>query len=508
MDQARHKRIHDLHSWLGVVCGLFVFIVSLSGVFSLFGDELRTWEDERLRIAVAPDPAPVMPMFSAFADEMAAAGRVLTLSLKLPTAAEPVYAGNAVVRHDDGTVRVIDRLWHPNTGARISLREKGLVHWVVDFHRNLMLDRTLGRIVVGMSGAILLLLILSGVVIHRKILREMHTWRLYRSVRLRWQDSHKAMAVWSLPFHVMFAFTGAWLGLVVIFVPLVAAIAFQGNPGAIFAAVSGEGAPPAGVSAPMFSIDEAAKRVEARVGRAPVVVTVTHWRDAGAVYTFRYREDEALISHGLAKVGGADGDIRAVYLVSKPGFLPRVLPAVTTLHYGQYGGLWVKFLYVLLGLALCLVTATGLMIWLERRLHGDRPRPLHRVLSRVTVGVCAGMGFATFAIFHVDRQLPADFAGRLAVVGSVYFGTWIAAALYALARRNEYRTCRDLLAATAVLAAALPVSNMAATGDGIAALLHEGHVYAAGVDIAGLAVGVTLMAAALRIPAGRPEARP
>ena len=41
MTRDRLKRIYDLHAWVGVLAGLFIFVVSLSGVFALFGEKAR-----------------------------------------------------------------------------------------------------------------------------------------------------------------------------------------------------------------------------------------------------------------------------------------------------------------------------------------------------------------------------------------------------------------------------------------------------------------------------------
>jgi len=503
MEQERTKRVYDLHAWTGVVCGLFIYVVSLSGVFALFGDELRTWEEQETRIAVARETAPVMPLLSAFVAETTKKGRLLDLSLNLPTGPEPFYLATALVKTADGPVITEEQRWHPNAGTVLPLRAKGLSYWIVDFHRNLMLDRTLGRFLVALSGIVLLVLIVSGLVMHRKIFQEIFTWRLSRSIRLKWQDSHKTIAVWGLPCHLMFAFTGAWLGLVIIFVPITAMISFKGDTGALIEAVLGPQPQPTGISARMFSIDEARDRAYRHVGIRPDSVSISLWGDEKAKYRFRYPPSRALISHAWIDISATTGRIIDARLTDKPGLTFRVNPAMTTLHYGQFGGLWIKFLYVVLGISLCLITATGLMIWLERRLQGSDARVFIRALSRTTVGVCAGMGLASFAIFFADKLLPDSAQNRISVIGITYFGVWAAAVLYALLRRNEYRTCKELFAATAVLAAGLPALNYIVTGDHVLSLLRAGHGYAAGVDIAGIATGIVLLLASIWIPADR-----
>jgi uncharacterized iron-regulated membrane protein len=48
-------------------------------------------------------------------------------------------------------------------------------------------------------------------------------------------------------------------------------------------------------------------------------------------------------------------------------FGQQILGAIQPLHFGWFGGLPVKIIYGLLGLALTIVTHTGVTIWLARR---------------------------------------------------------------------------------------------------------------------------------------------
>jgi hypothetical protein len=53
----------------------------------------------------------------------------------------------------------------------------------------------------------------------------------------------------------------------------------------------------------------------------------------------------------------------------------QVLFALQPLHFGWFGGLAVKIAYGLLGLSLCVVTSSGVTIWLARRRDKGRPAP-------------------------------------------------------------------------------------------------------------------------------------
>lgn len=511
MNRDRTKRIYDLHAWTGVLFGLFVYVVSLSGVFALFGAELASWEDESLRIDATGERVSAMPLFTGFASEIPEDAQIFYLSFYFPSGVRPVYAATTAFRRaDDRTIVKAERHWNPITGAVLADRGHGLAHWLVDFHRNLMLERTLGRALVGLSGIFLLLLILSGLITHRKMLREAFTWRLDRSVRLKWQDSHKAIGLWGIPFHLMIAFTGAWLGMIAILLSIIAAISFGGDIGAVIAEIREPPRAAAGIAAPMSSIDVAAQSVEHRVGIAPTSLSVQHWGDTNAVYDIHYPPLQKLLSAAHVEVDAVDGTIKSIKYASRQGLTYRIPAAMTTLHYGQFGGLWVKLLYAVLGLLLCVVTATGLMMWLERRLHGNAgrcPPAFYRALSRLTAGACTGLPLASIAIFHADRLMSAQPDDRIALIGTVYFTVWALAILYALCRCNAYRTCKDVLAATGIVSLVLPVTNVVATGQTVFELFRDGHAYAAGTDVAALVVGTLLLLVSGLIPTHRPTGR-
>jgi len=44
MKQHTHKRLYDTHSWVGIIAGILLFIVTFSGIPALFEHELGYWQ--------------------------------------------------------------------------------------------------------------------------------------------------------------------------------------------------------------------------------------------------------------------------------------------------------------------------------------------------------------------------------------------------------------------------------------------------------------------------------
>jgi len=67
-------------------------------------------------------------------------------------------------------------------------------------------------------------------------------------------------------------------------------------------------------------------------------------------------------------------------------------------HFGFFGGVLLRLLYVALGSALTFVTASGFAIWLERQKERGKPRPRLRSAWRAwTRGVPAALAAAALA---------------------------------------------------------------------------------------------------------------
>jgi len=315
--------------------------------------------------------------------------------------------------------------------------------------------------------------------------------------------------LWGLPFYAMISTTGAFLGIVAILSPIVAVLAFKGDTEALIDAVVGAPPEPVGVQAQMISMDEIEAMRHPVSGEWADRVIIQNWQDQNAVYDVLYTADTELSIYDSETINGATGAASTSAIRSADSSpANRVTAAVTPLHYGTFGGIALKLVYLLLGLSLAIITAMGNMMWIERRLHGNegnKSEAFYRRLGRLTVGVTTGLPLASVAIFYLDKLYGGAEAGRLAATGWTYFGVWVAVIILALARRNEYRTVRDILALTGIGMIGLPILNGAVTSDFVWASLQSGHTASAWIDVATFIIGVVTVLVARKLPSSRPS---
>ena len=503
MDQQRTKRLLDFHAWAGVAAALFIYVVSLSGVFALFEDEFLHWEETQVQFQVPAHPIPLMPLLNEHVGALTKTGTLTSLDVYLPSQARPYYRAVAywIPTGERRSIKQ-ERRWHAKTGAELRPHEQGLTHWLVNFHRNLMLPRTLGRFIVGLSGILLLVSILSGILLHRKLLKEMFTWRLHRSIRLKWQDSHKILGVWSLPFQLMIAFTGAWLGMVALLLPLNATLTGKWGMDEIYVALFPSTPAAVGISHPMLPIDEVMVATRSHFESAPLSISITNWGDQSASYIFLYEPRGTLDGTLRREVSAVTGKVYEAPRMGRSAIYHQILRSMTTLHYGVFGGGWMKVLYTVLGVILCIIAITGVLIWLEKRQQGGKgkaPKVTYVLLGRITLGTSMGMLLASFSLFYVDKLSASPPGEKLMTIGTAYFAVWIAALLFAGFSRNPYKSTKRLFQLTGVVALGIPVLSLLTSPLPISDALQRGWTPLASVDIGCAIVGLFLIGVSQRL---------
>jgi uncharacterized iron-regulated membrane protein len=511
MDRIRYTRNYDLHSWTGITLGLIVYIVAFTGCFALFDNEIRTWEDPALRISVPEEVPEMNATYVDWVQEKAGDHEREFMRFDFPTTYAPYFLG-MVHYHDENDDHIsAEQRWHPVTGEPIPIRGEGLGIWILDFHRDFMWPdglggRTVGRSLVGIVGIVLMLAILSGIIAHTKIRQEAYSMRLKRSQRLKWQDSHKVVGLWGLPFYIMIAFTGAFLGVVVLVSQLVAAIAFKGDLDSLIGAVLGPEKDPSGQQVQMLSMEDIYAMRHPETGTPPIRVIMSNYGDAAAEFELHYMPDTELSSVEIAAIDGATGQPITDDPFREITPAVRVTNAMSPLHYGTFGGIWLKLLYFVLGLSLAVITALGCMMWIERRKHGNegtKTEGFYNRLGHLNTGVIMGLPVATLAIFYLDKLYIGAESSRLVATGWTYFVVWAAGLIYAFIRKNDYATTRELLMVTGGLAVGIPILNGLVTGQWFVTHLNAEHSIAAWVDTLMLLGGALTVFAATLAPAVR-----
>ena len=196
------KLIYKLHKWLGLITGMLLILISVSGSLLVFRkplDHLTRPPSFRLRPAVRKASWNVL-----VSNATQAYGKAHLDALDLASEAdEPV---RITLADDTGPLTVfVD----PQTGHVLGddINNPPLSHYTYALHVNLFVG-TPGAVIVLVLGAALALLAVSGLFVYRGVWR--HPFRLRHKGRrkIRVADFHRIAGLWSLLFSLMFGITG------------------------------------------------------------------------------------------------------------------------------------------------------------------------------------------------------------------------------------------------------------------------------------------------------------
>ena len=65
----RYLRLYDLHSWMGILFGFFIYVVAFTGTVALFYEEIKPWEDPSKRLHYFKERVVIQGKLEAFIDE-------------------------------------------------------------------------------------------------------------------------------------------------------------------------------------------------------------------------------------------------------------------------------------------------------------------------------------------------------------------------------------------------------------------------------------------------------
>lgn len=209
-----------LHTWVGLVVGWVLFFVFTMGTAGYFRQEITTWMEPERPVQAAPaaiDDARLADLGMKRLEQMAPVAASWRITLPRERTGGRGWQDFSVrweempqAGHEDGT-SVTERL-DPVTGAvrpsdpdpRETFGGNGLyaMHYALHY-----LPYDWAFRIVGICTMLMLLAIISGIITHKKIIRDFFTFRPGKGQR-SWLDAHNVVSVMALPFFLMITYSG------------------------------------------------------------------------------------------------------------------------------------------------------------------------------------------------------------------------------------------------------------------------------------------------------------
>ncbi len=366
-----NKRIKNhlsAHRWLGVAFAAVLYLLCLTGTLLVFSNEIERWEHPGVEEFTQLDATAIARAYEHGMQRVNS--ELTTFWVVLPTPSLPrahVSAGG--------------QEWHLDNQG--NLLDKPTVPWLdmlIHLHYYLHLPENFDMIVVAIFGVILLSLSISGVLAHPSIIKDAFKYRRGKSERIEHTDLHNRLGVWGLPFNVMIAITGAFIGLFSVFLAFSAPLFYDNNSAKIIEKIYGKDIQITD-QAEIFNIQSMLNELHIRVPEAnPIYFAFQHPGTDKQYVEIAATLPGRLIYSEIYRFEASGKFINDQALADGP-VGREVAYSVYRLHFGAFGGLTIKILYLIFGLALCNVCISGVNIWFSRQNHQSMLNQLWRAVT-------------------------------------------------------------------------------------------------------------------------------
>lgn len=370
MTSSALRRWFWVHKWSSLVCTVFLLVLCITGAPLVFREELADLFDDALPYASVPDGTPNISI-----DRAAETSRSM-------------YPGEVIlsILSDDDEPKIVvfmAKSWEQFRENRKSL------HWIrFDAHTGQVLKQTRpfkqdgytflelmlqihrdlftglpGELFLAAMALLFVVAIVSGVALYGPFMRKLEfgTVRKERSTRLKWLDLHNMIGVVTLLWTIVVGATGLINELST---PLFA-LWQRTEVKAMLDPMRGKPVP---ADAEMSSPQAALETVRAAMPDMVATSVVFPGSPFGSPYHYLVwtKGKDSLTSRlfSPALVDARSG--KFVTAVQMPWYL-RALEVSRPLHFGDYGGLPLKIIWIVLDLATIVVLGSGVYLWLSRR---------------------------------------------------------------------------------------------------------------------------------------------
>lgn len=500
-----------LHTWAGVLFSALIFLVFFMGTLSVFDREIDRWMMPSTRV-VQPEAVSFDAIARPHLERIAP--KTSQWYAEYPFDRQPTMR----IGWREGTefrTRHVD----VNTGELLpEVGTKGGTGFFFPFHYSFHLKwNDVGYWLLAVVSIVMLVLLVSGVIIHKKIFADFFTFRPGKSVQRATLDLHNASSVLLLPFHFVITFSGLVIFVFIYMKPGIELLYGKEAPKVQREAFGRVVRAPAKQPGELASIDAMVARAQAMWGGGQVRnVSISNPGDRDAVVeVLRRPHDRIGYETATVSFDAASGRILGAQNLSPAVTVQRFFAGLHMIPFSHWGLRW---MYFLMGLVSCVMIGTGLLLWVEkRRVRQEKEgRSSYRMVNAVAVAATLGVLVSTLSMLVANKLLPAALQNRAWLEQGIFFAVWIASLAHPLWRalqksgRSELHTAwREQAWASVVLALAAMALNALITGDHPLAALGSRNFAIAGVDLVLLATAALSLVAARRLERrGKPMRAP
>ena len=352
------KLAFKVHLYLGLVVGIFLAAIALTGSLLVFSPEIERFFNPQL-LQVIPQ-AERIPLENVLQIVEKAYPQNQALSILLPREAKEVCQVWMRSKNEEVVSVYVNPYSGKIKGAR--LMKETFTGFILTLHAELAAGDS-GHLVVGICGLVMLGLTFTGLVLWTG-------WRnLARGFSINWKahwqrtvfDLHNVSGIVSVAFLMLISATGT---AIIFYAPVQSTLYWLTN----------EKPQPALTSHPHSSslrqnLDEILHQVNTVLPEAKTTF-ISLPLTPEAIFKVRKKFPNEPHPNGISTIylDQYSGKILQADSVNSASVANRILNSLYPLHIGSYGGIYLRLTHAIAGLAAIVLFMTGVMMWRQRHL--------------------------------------------------------------------------------------------------------------------------------------------
>lgn len=344
-------KLLTIHKWLGLFAGIFILVMSLSGAVIVFDDEIESFLNrDIINQPNYQEPVSIDKAYQA----IRSAYPTWDIRIKsIPEKANQVI--KAEVRHPDAR-----RYLYLDPVQGKILRdldsEKTFSYWMLKLHYKLHAGFW-GEVIVLLAGLMLLFSLITGFWFYRKSILKTVTFKKrprFRKLKTFSSEMHRFIGVWALIFNLVTVITGFVILLIIVLSNVKSYNQEKPLPN------------PPTVEVSLDHLIEKAR--ETYPGFDPFYIEIPDKID-GKIMFFGHMNTDLPIHYEFSNYVAYDphtGEESKSFFIKDQPFYMDLLSITYPLHFGDWGGILIKIIYSLFGIAPAILTITGFIIWRQR----------------------------------------------------------------------------------------------------------------------------------------------
>lgn len=471
-----------LHTWSGVIVGWLLFAIFVTGTSSYYRGEVTLWmQPETHKSTISEKTFDI-----ALTKALQATQKSNNVTVTLPNSRTNMIAVKAQKKMKKGASKTDQRqkrkrtpsvYYDATTGELITPRQTAGGNFLYRFHFELYnIPRKVAHWIVGIATMSMLVAIITGIIIHTRIFKDIFTFRAKNNTR-GWMDAHILPGVAILPFLIMITYSGLLL-LNSALMPWGAKAhyddtrAYKQDIRSLYSNGVSKAKKPSETSNEKIKLskEQLLKVFKHKDNFALENINsfiITQKRPNRVTIEMIPKKAESIFSFkGLKESKTFDLFTQEQINAKKPPLskstIVNINSTFVSLHMAHFADSTLRFGFFIAGVFGIILSGTGLILWIEKRKKKNSENKSFGfwLVEKLNLGTMAGIFIAIGVYFIANRFIPAEELLRKEYEINAFFLAWLASYLHAFFR-DTLKAWREQLIFGALLFLALPFINAA-----------------------------------------------